>query len=129
MDISKFKWAWAASYFATDLRRPIGAAIFDGDTLVAYGSNQASIKWRWFINWHKTHCLRKIFKTPKNKWYWFCPGCANGSNHAERVAIRNIPFTNEPKKYIMYLYGHSYCCTECLKHIKKANIEEVKFYE
>lgn len=134
MDISNdeksmFALAELVSNNATDLRRQIGVVITDLDNnYVAQGWNKATLKWKWFNEWHKTHCLRKIFKTPKNKMYWFCPGCAISKNHAERVAVRNIPFTNEKKEYIMYLYGHSYCCGECLQHIRKANIKEVKFY-
>lgn len=124
-----FEIAKYASHLATDLRKPIGVIITDlNNNPVAFGYNKATLNLRPFNEWHKTNCLRKIFNTPKNKMYWFCPGCAVNENHAERVAIRNIPFTTEKKEYIMYLYGHTYCCEECLKHIKNANIKEIKFY-
>lgn len=115
------------SELSTDLRKPIGVIIVDAKTgnVVGHGSNQATLKFKWLINWHKNNCLRKIFKTPKNKFYWFCPGCALLKNHAEVRAIKsikNISFANELH---LYMYGHTYCCNNCLKEIYKFNITQL----
>lgn len=112
---------------ATDLRRQIGVVIVNKENkIAAYGTNQATIKWKWFINWHKTHCLRKIFRTPKNRMYWFCPGCAINKNHAEYRAIQKLKeFAYTDEEFDLYLYGHQYCCQNCLEAISEFNIKTI----
>lgn len=117
------------SKLSTDKRRSIGVIITKDDELLSYGYNIATTKWKWFINWHKKNCLRKIFKVPKNGWYWFCPGCALSKNHAEMVAIRNIGNQSIDGYLKMYMYGHRYCCDNCLKNLEKINVKEIILYE
>lgn len=122
-----FKEAQEAQKLSTDLRRPIGVIIVCGGKIIGRGYNKATLKLKWFNQWHKKHCLRKIFNVPKNGWYWFCPGCALNKNHAEMVAIRNMTQKLEPNNdSILYILGHSYCCYNCLKNIAKANIKNIK---
>jgi len=108
---------------ATDLRTPIVAIITKDENILCYGTNQAQIKWKWLIELHKKYCLRKIFKTPKNRWYWFCPGCANHNNHAEINAIKRLKKIEKNMK--LYLYGHKYCCKNCENKLKEIGINEV----
>lgn len=127
-----FEKAKEESLKSTDLRRPIGIVIAaKNGQIVGRGSNQATFSYFGIPKLHKKYCLRKIFKTPKNRWYWFCPGCAIFRNHAEVRAIRSIKFPKYNLKYMklrMYMYGHNYCCSVCLKEIEQYNIE-VKIYE
>lgn len=121
------KAAQEAQKLSTDLRRPIGVIIESEGQIIGRGYNKATLKLKWFNQWHKNHCLRKIFNVPKNGWYWFCPGCALSHNHAEMVAIRNMTTKLEQNNNsTLYILGHSYCCDNCLKHIKKANIKNIK---
>jgi len=117
------------SELSTDLRKSIGVVIVDTVTgnVVGHGSNQATLKFKWLINWHKKNCLRKIFKTPKNKFYWFCPGCALYRNHAEARAIRSLCEIQPENNLELFLYGHTYCCENCLKQISKYNITKLTF--
>ena len=122
-----FKEARKVQKLSTDLRRPIGVIIAEDNEIIGRGSNQATLKLKWFNKWHKKHCLRKIFRVPKNGWYWFCPGCALSKNHAEMIALRNMTKQlDKDSDATLYILGHSYCCDNCLKHINKANIKNIK---
>lgn len=126
-----FEKAKLVSNYATDLRRPIGIVIVDSkNVIIGHGSNQATIPLFGIPKLHKKYCLRKIFKTPKNRWYWFCPGCALFRNHAEVRALRSIKGPISQRGELrMYMYGHSYCCKVCLKEIARYNNIKIKIYE
>lgn len=112
---------------STDLRKQIGVIIVDNGVIVGRGSNQATIKWKWFIKWHKNHCFRKtwLLKKFKHRLYWICPGCALQKNHAEFIAIKSMKQTKELE---LYMYGHNVCCENCLNEIEKINIKKI-YYE
>jgi len=114
-----------ASNTATDKRRSIGAVIYGDWGPICFGSNQATIKWKWFINWHKNNCLRKIFKIKNHTLYWICPGCALYSNHAEAVAIRELKKYSKVQNPKLYLYGHSHCCEPCIKKLEEVGVNKV----
>ena len=122
-----FNLAKEESKLSTDLRRPIGVVIVNNFKVIGRGSNQATIKWKWLINWHKKHCVRKIIGIKKHILYWLCPGCALYRNHAEVRAIRSIKDKNITGLIDMFMYGHDEYCDECEVEINKLNINKVYF--
>jgi len=122
-----FNLAKEESKLSTDLRRPIGVVIVNNFKVIGRGSNQATIKWKWLINWHKNHCLRKIIGIKGHVLYWVCPGCALYRNHAEIRAIRSIKDKKITGLVDMFMYGHNEYCNNCEVEIKKFNINKVYF--
>lgn len=122
-----FNLAKEESKLSTDLRRPIGVVVVNNFKVIGRGSNQATIKWKWLIKWHKNHCLRKIIGIKKHILYWLCPGCALYRNHAEVRAIRSIKDKNITGLIDMFMYGHDEYCDECEVEIKKFNVNKVYF--
>lgn len=118
------KKAKIESMKSTDLRKQIGAVITKNGWIIGKGSNQATIKWGWFISWHKNNCLRKIFNIERHTNYWLCPGCALYKNHAEARAVKSIdPHIRLDGKLELFLFGHSECCKRCTKVLNKLNIK------
>ncbi len=75
-------------------------------------------------NEHKKPCKRIGSLTGQN--YELCEEC-DYPNHAEVKALKGIPIKElrdiEGSK--LFLFGHTYACTSCLKAIKKAKLNLV----
>lgn len=114
---------------STDLRRSIGVVVVnEKNEIIGRGSNQATIPWFWVARLHKKYCIRKIVGVKKNTCYFICPGCALYRNHAEVRALRSIKYPEYNLKYMklrIYMFGHKYCCNNCLKKISMYNIEKI----
>lgn len=102
----------------TCLKQPVYAIIINEQNEILIGSNN--------INNKIDICPRVLNNSKTGEDYHLCKEICNQNNHAEVDAInRGKDFEYDFKNSTLYLIGHTYCCDNCLKHIKEVGINKI----
>lgn len=103
-----------------DLKQKVGCIIVSESIVVGRGANGSSF--------HLEHgCERKRLGCKSGEGYELCEGC-HPRNHAEPTAIADAISSGLGHRLegsAVYMWGHWYCCSECIKAMRSAGITHV----
>lgn len=75
-------------------------------------------------------CPRDLQGFKSGQGYHLCQEVCQQKFHAETAAINEAKKVNANlRDSIVYLVGHTYCCDNCTKEMKKAGVKKVIFVE
>ncbi len=98
------------------IKQRVGAIIQLNDGKFIYGSNN--------IYANITICPREEQGFPTGEGYHLCKDICK-HNHAEIDAIINAQKESvDISDCILFLYGHTYCCDQCILKMKEAGLKE-----
>ena len=119
-----------AKNYSTDHNWPTGSVVVKDGKIIGRGANQAALKNKWLMNFHRQYfCIRKFLKIKSGQKYWLCPGCSPASLHSEPRAIADAKKYGVTEGADLYLWGHYWCCEPCQKAIIKAGLVNVYLLE
>ena len=108
-----------------DLKQKVACLIVDSHGVqIGIGANGST--------YHETNgCERKRLGCKSGEGYDLCEGCSP-KNHAEPSAIRDVRASNlggHLEGADIYMWGHWWCCADCVAAMKAAGIRDVYLLE
>jgi deoxycytidylate deaminase len=102
----------------------------NGHEVIVTGNNDIGVSWKELKQKGYDDCPRR--NLPTGVGYELCRDICKQKYHSEVSAIENginlgiLPLNDEDYVAEMYMYGHWYCCSNCLNRAEKAGIR--KYY-